>query len=402
MHPLSLFFPAAVLAFAAAMPHPTTTLSIPIRKRSSLATNGMVELAALRSHVALSEAKVLRGMAAFERNTGLTLGCSNPVDRRTAGPVALTDDGNERWYGSIQVGTPAVEYKVDFDTGSADLFLPGSNCGTCSGHTLYNPNASSSSTDLNKTFILEYGDGSTVQGEQYTDTVILGGFTATNQALGVASQYSSSLSSPNFTPDGLMGLAFESLSQFGANPVFQTLVSDNLVSDPVFAFKLASSGSELSIGGVNSALYSGSITYTQVTQQGFWQVNVDALSADGADIITDFSAIVDTGTTLILGDSAMVGQFYAALNATSIGSGYYTLPCNSMPSVSITIGGKAFALSADTFNLGAYDTSGETCVGAITAGGSLGDMWILGDTFLRNVYSVFDLGQARVGFANLA
>ena len=67
---------------------------------------------------------------------------------------------------------------VDFDTGSADLFLPASTCGqTCDGHTLYNPNASSTAVDRNATFILSYGDGTSVQGEQYADTVIVGGYT---------------------------------------------------------------------------------------------------------------------------------------------------------------------------------------------------------------------------------
>jgi hypothetical protein len=29
-------------------------------------------------------------------------------------------------------------------------------------------------------------------------------------------------------------------------------------------------------------------------------------------------------------------------------------------------------------------------------------VWILGEVFLRNVYSVFDFGQKRIGFADLA
>jgi cathepsin D len=66
---------------------------------------------------------------------------------------------------------------VDFDTGSSDLFVPSTTCGeTCAGHkAYYNPGASSTSKDLGKTFSLAYGDGSTVQGEQYTDVVSIAG-----------------------------------------------------------------------------------------------------------------------------------------------------------------------------------------------------------------------------------
>jgi cathepsin D len=67
---------------------------------------------------------------------------------------------------------------VDFDTGSSDLFLPTPMCGAnCSGHKLYDPSASSTAKDLLKTFSLSYVDGSTVEGEQFTDVVSIAGLT---------------------------------------------------------------------------------------------------------------------------------------------------------------------------------------------------------------------------------
>jgi cathepsin D len=64
-----------------------------------------------------------------------------------------------------------------------------------------------------------------------------------------------------------MGMGFQSISQFNASPVFQTLVSEGVLSSSVFGTKFAASGSELFIGGTNSALYTGSFTYLPLTVQ---------------------------------------------------------------------------------------------------------------------------------------
>ncbi|KAJ8591472.1 acid protease [Rhizopogon salebrosus TDB-379] len=389
-----------VVAFPQALP-----LSISLTKQHTLkTTDGHVDPASIRAHISSIEAKLQRGAAAFERNTGVPL-FSRSLPKRVAasGSDPLTDDANERWYGTIEVGTPLQTFTIDCDTGSTDFFLPGPLCGyACNGHEVYNPNSSSSAEPLNQTFTAEYADGSMATGDLYTDIVSLGGFKATAQTFGVASLYSYELSSENFGADGLMGMAFKSVSRFGADSVFQTLVSQGAVPEPVFAFKLASSGSELRVGGVNSALYKDPFTYTPVTQQGYWQIAGDAIGIDGMEIINAFSAVVDTGTSLILGDTSYVSQLYQAINATEIGGGVYTLPCNDMPNVTITIGGKSFELSAETFNFGTYGLSGNTCFGGIAGSEGLGDLWILGDVFLRNVYSVFDVGNTRVGFAELA
>jgi len=62
-------------------------------------------------------------------------------------------------------------------------------------------------------------------------------------------------------------MAYESLSVYGASPVFQTLLLQGQVSTPVFSFYFAESGSELYIGGTNQDHYTGSFAYMPVTTQ---------------------------------------------------------------------------------------------------------------------------------------
>jgi cathepsin D len=71
--------------------------------------------------------------------------------------------------------------------------------------------------------------------------------------------------SDGFPADGLMGMGFQTISHYNAPPVFQTLISEGVVTSQVFGFKFATSGSELFIGGTNSALYTGSFTWIPLT-----------------------------------------------------------------------------------------------------------------------------------------
>jgi len=64
-----------------------------------------------------------------------------------------------------------------------------------------------------------------------------------------------------------MGMAFQSISKYQASPVFQTLISEGVVGSQVFGFKLASSGSELFLGGTNSALHKGDFTWVSLTDE---------------------------------------------------------------------------------------------------------------------------------------
>ena len=86
------------------------------------------------------------------------------------------------------------------------------------------------------------------------------------------------------------------------------------------------------------------------------------------------------------------------------------LACNTNVSVSIAFGGKAWPISAQDMNLGRVSTGASLCAGGIfdlTAGSSIGEgggnpNWVVGATFLKNVYSVFRYQPAAIGFAQLS
>jgi hypothetical protein len=62
-----------------------------------------------------------------------------------------------------------------------------------------------------------------------------------------------------------MGMAFQTISVNKKRPLFQTLFEEGKVAQPMFGLKLAENGSELFLGGVNHALYKGSITWVYLS-----------------------------------------------------------------------------------------------------------------------------------------
>ncbi|ESK97458.1 aspartic protease [Moniliophthora roreri MCA 2997] len=381
---------------------------IPLKKRSDLVDeHGVINPDALKRQLIRAQSKLQRGIRAYGKNTGTVHSLAQKLTARNVGGVPLIAADRTLWYGSISVGTPSYEFTVDFDTGSSDLFLPGTNCNVnCAGHALYDPSASATSRDQGRDFSLKFGDGSTSKGKVFHDTVEVAGLTATEQAVGAATQYSDGFAVDQFPSDGLMGMAFPEISEFHENPVFQTLIAQGATTEPVFAFKLSASGSELTVGGIDNSLFSGQLTNIPVTTRGFWQVDLEAVSVDGNAVVNGLSSIIDTGTTLIMADNQSVAAFYAAIPGSkdasqTAGPGFFTVPCDSIPAISLTFGGEAFSISPDTFNLGRLSAESNDCVGGIAASKSV-DFWVVGDVFLQNVYTVFNVGNAQVGFARLA
>ncbi|KAG0663087.1 Type I transmembrane sorting receptor [Rhodotorula mucilaginosa] len=413
----------AVLATANAAPVETpSTLAIPLFKRALpkesrlVDANGVVNFAVLNQTLAGLKGKYHVTQSAAQAHTGrrpFSDGDSQRLARRAStGSDSLTSYQNDNlWAGKITIGSPAQSFIMDFDTGSSDLWVPSSACSGsgCGTHARYTATSSSTSKAVTgKTLNVQYGDGSTASGPVYSDSVTVGGLTATGQTFGTATTLTGNFgSSPS---DGLVGMAYPALSQLGVPPFFNTLWSEGRVAANSFSFRLAtqnSAASELYLGGLNSAKYvAGTTGYTPVISQTYWAINTNvAVNGQAVSGLGTLAAIADTGTTLIVVPTADAQTFWASVPGAapySGGGGYYTFPCNQAPKVTFQFPGSLTKWATPYLNLGTVSYGSNQCVGAIVGQDAGLNAWILGDSFLKGVYTTFDFANNRVGFSKLA
>ncbi|THH27059.1 hypothetical protein EUX98_g7124 [Antrodiella citrinella] len=349
--------------------------------------------------------KANRGEEAFNPGAEIKERAVLPEHLAKRQSESLTDQEDDtEWTGTISIGSNNQQFVIDFDTGSSDLWVPNaSKCKDCTSKHTYNSATSKTSKAQSGTFSIGYADGSSTSGPIFTDDVTVAGILSTNQYLAAVTDLSAFSDDPL---DGILGLAFQDISNLNAPPFFQNAFSEGAVPSGAFAFNLASTGSTLYLGGTDTSLYTGDVEYHDVTNSGFWQATGGSAVVAGKTVVSDFQTVIDSGTTIMYGPAADVKKFYAAIPGSTeydTKNAMYSFPCDAVPDVAFNWGGKDWAITADNFNLGTETSGSSQCVGALS-GQDLGlgaGVWLLGDSFMKNVYTVFDVSQNAVGFAEL-
>ncbi|KAI7937202.1 hypothetical protein MJO28_016101 [Puccinia striiformis f. sp. tritici] len=339
------------------------------------------------------------------------------------------------YFTSIYIGTPPQSLNVILDTGSSDLWIASANCTISTGCSnglgpRFDPVNSSSTFTTNTPFSIKYGSGSAT-GKMYTDNITFAGYKLPPQKFAVVDTVSSELLSKDVS--GLMGLGFQPLASSGVTPIWQTIMNNtnnNMnVTFPGFSFGLTryinttqprevEPGGIFTLGTLNASLIAPgeAINFVGVPSglQSYWLIPMDGLDVNGNSLNLNSQSspnvAIDTGTTLIGGPANEVKQFYSHVigSTPAYGSyqGYYSYPCNSSVLVTFKFGGKNYTMAPEDFNLGPFGSNGR-CLGSVfeleLSGASRSLIsWVIGDSFLKNVLSVYRYVPAAVGFAKLS
>jgi hypothetical protein len=225
----------------------------------------------------------------------------------------------------ISVGKPAQDFRVVFDTGSAHIVVPSSDCKneTCLEHRRYNVSDSFSALTVNV-------DGSAVPEDELCDQVTIGYGTGVITGEFVREQVcpgpqTSDQESPcmdvsivmavdmtaqpfrSFNFDGIFGLALDSLALSPEFSFFNSLSASKSGATPQFGVFLADGEdgqqSEIALGGHNEKRILTPLQWVPVARPklGYWQVRVKEVRIGGTpiDLCKDGTCrgIVDTGTS---------------------------------------------------------------------------------------------------------
>jgi len=344
----------------------------------------------------------------------------------------------------IGVGTPPQEQEVQLDTGSSDLWISASDCDGCGGIRRFYQDRSSTYTDScsscggTSDYLDSYGDGSYVLGTIFEDRLDIGGVSISTPVTMGNARYASKLS--GLGCDGVLGLGLPPLAVYTKHAPYELLTNQLQIQNSFSLFLVSSeNGSSITFGGYDSEILgSRPISYVDVSETkygdslgyNFWGVHLMSMKLGDQEILRNCSkTFLDSGTSLIIlpmdqgiklfqhmNDSASGGcDFEIGSDDGNSSSAFicqHSTNLTALPSLSIFLGDHhrgdlvTLTITAEKLFLELQDDEEENAQSSYFQLGiglsNSSQEVVLGDTFLRQYYTLFDKERMRVGFAALS
>ncbi|MBN3279719.1 BACE2 secretase, partial [Polyodon spathula] len=348
----------------------------------------------------------------------------------------LQGDSGRGYYIEMLLGTPSQTLNVLVDTGSSNFAVAGAPDPYITH--FFNSKLSSSYQSSGMDVSVRYTKGNWV-GKLGTDIVTIpkgpNGTVTVNVATILQSE---NFFLPRVNWQGILGLAYKMLARpdSSVEPFFDSLVRQTGIPD-MFSLQMCGAGrmsasstldplgGGLVMGGIEPTLYKGSIWYTPIKEEWYYQVEVLKLEVGGQNLNLDCQeyntdkAIVDSGTTLLRLPQNVFNAVVDAIIRTSLiqqfSSGFWTgtkLACwtkgetqwSFFPKISIYLRGMNASQSFHITILpqlyiqlvADVDDTLECYRFGITSSTS---GLVIGATVMEGFYVTFDRAQKKIGFA---
>ncbi|KAK8064630.1 hypothetical protein PG994_007268 [Apiospora phragmitis] len=360
------------------------------------------------------------------------------------------------YFATVSVGTPPQKLTLQLDTGSSDIWVPSSTSSVCTnpstsggsrggdgeesgqdeGCTLGSFDSSkSTSLDIvgKNLFSISYVDGSHSKGDYFTDDFEIGGAKITNMTMG--------LGKDTDIPYGLVGVGYalneaivadtQKVSSAYRNLPVQ-MMDEGMISTNAYSLWLndldASTG-QILFGGVDTAKYEGDLSVINIQKDSqtnaftSFIVSMTSLTANspsGSDSLTTrqfpIPVVLDSGTTLSYLPTDLAVQVWKEVGAVwDTHTQMAFVPCgmeNSKGTFEFGFAGpNGPKISVDMTEL-VLDIGEGSDVPKFQSGQYKGqsicqfgiqnftsEPFLLGDTFLRSAYVVYDLENNQIGMA---
>lgn len=316
---------------------------------------------------------------------------------------------------------------MHIDTGSSDLWLNTPQSSLCSSRQqpcdaagTYTANSSSTYNYIGSYFNISYVDGSGASGDYATDTLRFSGTTLNDFQFGIG--YVST------APQNVLGIGYSAnevqVARSGKSPYNNLpakLAANGQISSNAYSLwlnDLDSNTGNILFGGIDTDRFSGSLVTVPIQPIGntyaeflITMTGVDVGSTNIADNMA-LAVLLDSGTSLTYLPQTIVFAIYDAVNAMYQESdnvafvpcslrdqnAHMTFKFSSPASITVALNEMILEVQDNRGNELTFDNGVAACLfGMVPAGNSAS---VLGDTFLRSAYVVYDLDNNEISLAN--
>jgi|FreactcultuFSWF8_1027224.scaffolds.fasta_scaffold00670_17 hypothetical protein len=318
---------------------------------------------------------------------------------------------NYYYYIPVQFGGPPTQYLL-LDTGSSDTWAIGTSCvstdASCTGPKM----GTVGGTNYGYPFEVIYGGGAEAFGEVYSGSPNFNGISPSLMYYGNASEAKNLVANR----DGILGLG-----QLDASDIYTTTGQSEAlfmnalgVSQYGLYFNnygnVSAQTSCINIGGYNSALYNGSLTWLTSNSNSLWQISASGgtVSVYGNNYdLTSSGAYpnlwFDTGVPNLAFPLVVVNGICSAIPGCEYNNeeNRYTFSCTSyLPNIVISVSGNTWTIPGYLYsNNYTSKNSGAVCSLFINTPPPDYYFSFLGAPFHRVYYTAYNLATKQIGYA---